>query len=249
MELSVFWRSLRQRWYLVLALAVLTASATFLAAQRVGPTYEASGTVLVFPPSQVPGTEEGATTRGNPYLVLGGVNQARDVLVRALTSTSVADAFGEQFPGTGFEIVPDYTNSAPIILFTVESTTPRTATDALGWLVDQVPAALQDLQAGLDIPAAEKVTAVELTRDERPTTTRKDQIRAALLVAAGLGGTGLLLIALVDGLLGARRRGRATDDAGAAPGAPRSTGRGAEPTGPPSHEQPPTPAGARGHPS
>ena len=55
MEMRVVWRSLRRRWYLVLALAVLTLGATFLVAQRVGETYEATGTVLVFPPSQTEG--------------------------------------------------------------------------------------------------------------------------------------------------------------------------------------------------
>ena len=123
--MRVVWRSLRRRWYLVLALAVLTVGATFLVAQRVGETYEATGTVLVFPPSQAE-DPTGAMTQENPYLALGGVNQARDVVVRALTSKKIADEFGETYPsGTTFEIAPDFTNSAPIILFTVEARDTR----------------------------------------------------------------------------------------------------------------------------
>ena len=100
---------------------------------------------------------------------LGGVGQARDVVVRALTSKQVGDAFGEDYPvGTTYEIVPDYTNSAPIILFTVEAATPDVATEALSSLIDRVPVELEKLQAGLDLPAAQRVTSVVLTRDEVP---------------------------------------------------------------------------------
>ena len=148
MEMRVVWRSLRRRWYLVLALAVLTLGATFLVAQRVGETYEATGTVLVFPPSQTEGPT-GEMSEENPYLSLGGVGQARDVVVRALTSKQVGDAFGEDYPvGTTYEIVPDYTNSAPIILFTVEAATPDVATEALSSLIDRVPVELEKLQIG-----------------------------------------------------------------------------------------------------
>ncbi len=205
MEMRVVWRSLRRRWYLVLALAVLTLGATFLVAQRVGETYEATGTVLVFPPSQTEGPT-GDMSEENPYLSLGGVGQARDVVVRALTSKQVGDAFGEDYPvGTTYEIVPDYTNSAPIILFTVEAATPAVATEALSSLIDRVPVELEKLQSGLDLPAAQRVTSVVLTRDESPAATKKAMIRASLMTMAALGGMGLLLIALVDGWLTGRR--------------------------------------------
>ena len=224
MEMRVLWRSLRRRWYLVLALAVLTVGATFVVAQRVGETYEATGTVLVFPPSQTEGPT-GDMSEENPYLSLGGVGQARDVVVRALTSKEVGDAFGEDYPaGTTFEIVPDYTNSAPIILFTVEAATPDVATEALSSLVDRVPVELEKLQADLDLPAAQRVTSVVLTRDESPTATKKAMIRSALMTMAALGGLGLLLIALVDGWLTRRDpdpEDLAVDDTAEAP-APRS---------------------------
>ena len=201
MEMRVMWRSLRRRWYLVLVLAVLTLGATFLVAQRVGETYEATGTVLVFPPSQTEGPT-GDMSEENPYLTLGGVGQARDVVVRALTSKEVSDAFGKAFPaGTTFELVPYYTNSAPIILFTVEAATPEVATEALSSLIDRVPVELEKLQSGLDLPAAQRVTSVVLTRDESPAATKKAMIRSSLMTMAALGGMGLLLIALVDGWL------------------------------------------------
>lgn len=212
MEMSVLWGSLRRRWYLVLALVVLTLGAMFVVTQRVGPTYEATGTVLVYPPSQS-SMPDGSSTQENPYLTLSGVNQARDVVVRALTSKKVSDEFGETFPvGTTFEIVPDYTNSAPIILFTVEADSPKVATDALESLVSLVPVELSNLQSNLDLPEAERVASTVLTQDEKPQATSKSMIRSAILAGAGVGGAGLMLIALIDSLLLGRR---SPDPAGA----------------------------------
>lgn len=215
MEMSVLWGSLRRRWYLVLALAVLTLGAMYAVTQKVGATYEATGTVLVYPPSQS-SAPDGSSSKENPYLSLGGVNQARDVVVRALTSKEVSDEFGETYPiGTSFEIVPDYTNSAPIILFTVEAATPKVATDALESLVSLVPVELSNLQADLDLPEAERVASTVLTQDQTPQATSKAMIRSAILAGAGVGGAGLMLIALIDGLVMSRRSPDPAADAAA----------------------------------
>ena len=61
------------------------------------------------------------------------------------------------------------------------------------------------MQSALDLPAAQQVTSVVLTRDEVPAATKKAMIRSALMTMAALGGMGLLLIALVDGWLTGRR--------------------------------------------
>jgi hypothetical protein len=213
----------------VLALLVLTLGAMYVVTQRVGKTYEATGTVLVYPPSQS-SMPDGSSTQENPYLTLSGVNQARDVVVRALTSKKVSDEFGETYPlGTSFEIVPDYTNSAPIILFTVEASDPKVATDALESLVSLVPVELGDLQAGLDLPEAERVASTVLTQDETPQATNKAMIRSAILAGAGVSGAGLMLIALVDSLLLGRRN---PDPAGSAAADPDDAAAGPpEPVG------------------
>ena len=228
MEMSVLWGSLRRRWYLVLALLVLTLGAMYVVSQRVGKVYEATGTVLVYPPSQS-SMPDGSSTQENPYLTLSGVNQARDVVVRALTSKKVSDEFGATFPiGTSFEIVPDYTNSAPIILFTVEAGDPTVATEALESLVSLVPVELSDLQSGLDLPEAERVASTVLTQDEQPQATNKAMIRSSILAGAGVGGAGLMLIALLDSLLLGRR---SPDPAGTAAEADEAAAGPPEPVG------------------
>ena len=210
MELRVFWRTVRRRWYLTLVVLALTIGATAYVVADVGPRYEAEGSVLVFPPASSSRSADGRTTTvGNPYLELAGVSQARDVVIRTLKSRTVQTDWGEDFPGMSYEATPDFTNSAPIILITVEGETSRGSTAALDDLMSRVPRILFDLQDGLGLAQNGLVTARTLTQDATPELVRKTQIRAGLLAAAVAGGLGLLLLALMDSLLGARSRARA----------------------------------------
>jgi len=209
-ELRVFWRTLVRRWYLSLVVLALTVGATtYVVRDVVGPTYEAEGSALVFPPATSMKKEGETTTVGNPYLELAGVNQARDVVIRTLKSRTVQTQFAEDFPGTSYEATPDFTNSAPIILFDVEGDTTAGTSAALEELMGRVPQILDDLQGGLGLPQEGLVTARKLTQDSRPAVVRKGQIRAGLMTTAVAGGLGLLLLALVDSLLLARARSRA----------------------------------------
>ncbi len=213
MELKVFWRTLLRRWYLTLAVLALTIGATAYVVGRVGPTYEAEGSALVFPPVSSTQSEGTRKTIGNPYLELAGVGQARDVIIRTMKSRTVQSSWGAAFPGMSYEAIPDFTNSAPIILFTVEGDTADGATAGLDDLMARIPLILDELQDGLGLPPDAYVTARKLTQDTRPAVERKTQIRAGLLTAAVAGGLGLLLLALVDSLLGVRARVRAEQEA------------------------------------
>lgn len=208
MELKVFWRALGRRWYLTLAIVALAVAATYVVVGRVGPTYEAAGSTLVFPPAASTKSDEGVKTAGNPYLDLAGVSQARDIVIRTLTSKSVRDEWGEEFPGMSYEATPDFTNSAPIILFTIEGGTSAGSVAGLQALMERVPDVLDQLQAGLGLTAQDEVTAMPLTQDEVPETVRKSQIRAGILAATVVVALGLLLLALVDSLLMNRRRAK-----------------------------------------
>ncbi len=209
MELKVFWRTLGRRWYLTLVVLALTVGATTYIVGSVGPTYEAEGSALVFPPASSTKSEGTTKAVGNPYLELAGVAQARDVVIRTLKSRSEQTDWGDRFPGMSYEATPDFTNSAPIILFTVEGDTSEGSAAALDDLMARVPVILGNLQNGLGLPQDGFVTARKLTQDTRPAVVRKTQIRAGLLVAAVSGGLGLLLLALVDSLLGVRARNAA----------------------------------------
>lgn len=201
MRLKDFWATLVRRWYLVLTAIVVTVGATFCVLQLVGPTYEAEGSVLVFPPVATVQRETESQTQGNPYLVLNGVSQARDIVIRALTSKAVQDELAEENPGSSFEATPDFTNSAPIILITAEASSADDAIKALAAAMDRVPLVLNDLQAGLNLPSDTLITSRKLLADPQPDAVHKDQIRAGIVAGVVAFGLCLLLIGLLDGLL------------------------------------------------
>ena len=209
MELRVFWRTLRRRWYLTIVVVALTVGATAYVVRDVGPTYEAEGSALVFPPASSIKEEGETAVAGNPYLELAGVNQARDVVIRTLKSRTVQMEWGEDFPGMEYEATPDFTNSAPIILFTVAGGSSDATAAGLDDLLSRVPAILLDLQDGLGLSSEGQVTARKLTQDSRPAVVRKGQIRAGMLAVAATAGLGLLALALIDSLLVSRGRRRA----------------------------------------
>lgn len=204
MRLQDFWTTLMRRWYLALIALVLAIGGTFYIVDKVGPTYEAEGSVLVFPPVATVQRETELQTQGNPYLVLNGVSQARDIVIRALTSKSTLDELADQYPDATFEATPDFTNSAPIILITTDAGSAEEATAALSAIMDRVPKILDDLQSGLDLPSQAMITSRPLVADNEPDAKHSNQIRAGIVAAVLALGIGLLLVGLIDGLLTGR---------------------------------------------
>src|SRR5687768_14672808 len=87
MQLKDLSTTLIRRWYLVLLALVCAAIATFLTVDKVGPTYEAKAAVLLLPPvATVQHGSRSETTVGNPYLLLDGLSQIRDILIRTITA-------------------------------------------------------------------------------------------------------------------------------------------------------------------
>lgn len=235
MRLQDFWTTLVRRWYLALFALVLAIGGTFYIIDKVGPTYEAEGSVLVFPPVATVQRETQLQTQGNPYLVLNGVSQARDIVIRALTSKSTLDELADQYPDATFEATPDFTNSAPIILITTDAGSAEEATAALAAIMDRVPKILDDLQSGLDLPSQAMITSRPLVADNEPEAKHSNQIRAGIVAAVLALGIGFLLVGLLDGLLAGRadrkgpRPGEGNDKTPPRAGggiAPESDGRG-----------------------
>jgi hypothetical protein len=228
-QLKVFWATLLRRWYFVILVLIGTVAASYFVVDKIGPTYEAKGAVLLFPPvtSVQQGSKSG--TVGNPYLMLGGLNNARDIVIRALTAKATREELCQQRSDIGYEAMrsqlckprpsvmyeaaPDFTNSAPIVLITVDAGSATNAVTGLNAVMERIPAVLTDLQEGLNLEGNAEITSLPLVTDRQPDVVHKDQIRAGIVVGAGTLGLGLLMIGLLDGLAGARRsRGTAHAD-------------------------------------
>lgn len=210
MRLKEFWATVARRWYLVLVAILLSLGVTAVVVEKVGPTYQVDGAALIFPPTAKVDRDPQAMTVGNPYLALNGVVLARDIVIRSLTSKSVADEIAGEIPGSTFEATPDVMTNAPIINITVEASTPEDAAETLTAVLDRIPGILTELQAGLDLDQADVITSQPLIADAEAEVLHKDQIRAGIVALAAALGLGLLMIGLLDGLLVSRKRtGRA----------------------------------------
>lgn len=229
MRLKDFWTTLVRRWYFVLIALALAAGGTFYVIDKVGPTYEAEGSVLVFPPVATVQRETELQTQGNPYLVLNGVSQARDIVIRALTSKSIVDELANEYPDSTFEATPDFTNSAPIILITAKAGSAPEATAALSAVMGRVPKILDDLQSGLDLPSQAEITSRPLVADTEPDPVYSSQIRAGIVAAVVALGLGLLLVGLLDGLMTGRAGKKGAPRPGDDKTTPRTPGGGAAP--------------------
>lgn len=193
-----------------MAIALLLAGGgTFLVFDRVGPTHEVEASVLLFPPIRAVEQSDTSVTQGNPYLYLGGLNPARDVLVRKMTSQTVRDALAKNHPEADYEMVPDISTAGPVINLSVSAPTPSEAVAALDALLEQVPEALEELQKGLGITSSAMITSRSLAVAQRPEVVHKAQLRASIVTAAGIMTVAVLAIGLLDGLLLARRTRRA----------------------------------------
>jgi hypothetical protein len=218
-QLKVFGGTLIRRWYLVILGLIFAAIAALLTMDKVGPTYEAKGVMLIMPPVKT--VQQSTGSLGNPYFMLDGLTAIRDIVIGLITAQATHDelchgradptyeamrvALCKPNPSVTYKAEADSTNNAPVILLTVDANSATNATVALNALEERVPRVLSNVQAGLSLQANAQITSIPLSTDTKPATVRKSQIRAGIVAGAGTLALSLLLIGLVDGLLAARR--------------------------------------------
>lgn len=197
--------SLLRRWYIVLFGLLLTSAMCWVVQERVPATYEAKGSMVLMPPSATVGTE------GNPYLYLGGMSEALDVLIRHVTAAETVKRVLDDFPDTTYSVQADRSTSGSIV---VVSAAGATAEDTLGVLqaaLDKVPAALTGMQDELSIADKLRINVRTVVVDNQATKDDQTQTRMMMLAAgAGVVGT-LLFTAMGDGFLRGRNNARDTD--------------------------------------
>lgn len=197
-------RGLLRRWYLVVPGIILTALITVGAWSTITPGYYRSSTQLLLPgANSVP---EGA----NPYLFLGGLAPAADVLVRALGSQNVLNEMAQEHPGVEIKITRDTTTAGPIIVTAVTARSDQDAKDVLGLLVDRTSTVLADFQQAEKIPTQNRMTVIPVTIDNQSVLQQRTRYLGA--AGAAIGGLVLTLFiaGLVDGLAQQRKRRKAS---------------------------------------
>lgn len=199
MNLSETIKSLGRRWYIVLLGFALTLGTGMLIGTKVPTTYEASGSILLMPPESTVGVQ------GNPYLWLGGLNTALDVLVRRTSAIEVSGPLLNKYQDSGLTIIPDRTTSSAIALVTAEAPSPETALQLRDDAMAAIIKTLGVMQDESQVKNDQRIYGDELVIDK--SATPKTKTRLQLLIIVGGGGTfgTLLLAGAIDGWIMDRR--------------------------------------------
>lgn len=194
MYLSDLMASLRRRRWLVLTAVVVAVGLCGGAAKALSPHYESQANVVLIPP------ESTVTKGGNPYLYLGNLSQAVDVLIRAVNSDQARAAVGEDAPDGSYEITADWTTSAPMMILTVKANTSAQVARLQSAVLDQIPVSLAHLQDDLAVPANSRIEAKVVSSDAAPRIDKKSMVQMIGIVGAGSLFVMLLMIAAYDSL-------------------------------------------------
>jgi hypothetical protein len=191
--------SLQRRWYILLAGLIATLAVAYGAFTTIAPSYQAEGRVLLMPPPASVGA------KGNPFLFLGGMGQALDVLVERAGAENVVKPINDAHPGTGYTVTVDYSTSAPVVLITATGKDPAATMAVMKAALQTVPDTLQAMQDQADLRDPLRIQTTTLVVDRAPTKNVKNQLTITIIaVGAGAVGT-VVLTGFIDGWLVQRR--------------------------------------------
>lgn len=202
MYLRDLWASCRRRWGLLLALVILSEGILLGVSSTVEPTYEAEASMVLIPPpsSEIPDL--------NRLLDLGSLGDSVEVLARSMRSADVQEDLEAVAPDAEFEVSPDYSSSAPILLLDASGPDQDETAELLAALLERAPRNLEQLQAGLDIPERSRITQVVVSRDPEPVPDLRSRLRVLGVLAVALVALSAVLVAALDGILLRRSAGR-----------------------------------------
>ncbi len=215
MYLSELLAALRRRWWLV-ALGLVATLALVVVGRMLVPAQEQiQASVLVLPPA--------STTKdvGNPFLALGGLQPAADVLARAMNSGTVQDDLAPRTGTAAYSVNRDTGSSGPILVVQATDRTAAGASAALDRVLNRIPQVFAQLQSATGVTGDATMTVTPLARDTQPVASTKSQVRAMILAGVlGLAAT-VFGTSFIDGLVLRRRslarRRRALRDEPAGP--------------------------------
>jgi hypothetical protein len=197
--------SLLRRWYIMVFGVLLTAGMCWVVQGRVPVTYEAKGSQVLMPPAAT-------VAGGNPYLYLGGLNQALDVLVKQVTAAEAVKPVLDDFPDTEYRVEVDRNSTGSILVISASGPTPNDTLGVLHAALEKIPVVLKDMQDELAITDALRITVRTVVVEGQTTRNDQAQIRLTML-AAGSGMVGTIFLTVVmDDFLNRRKKPRHTED-------------------------------------
>lgn len=200
MEFSEILAQLRRRWWLVLVGVLATGAMAYGTTLAVAAQYTAQSSLVLIPPRTT------ADAPANPFLAIGGLNPAADVLVRALNVGTFHDEHTPAGSSLKYTVSRDTNASGPLLVVDASAPTPQGVMQLLDQVVNQAPVTLAQLQKDVGVQDSVAIRITEVARVAAPTKDTKSQTRALLVVVVfGLAAT-VLLVRLVDTIVSRRVR-------------------------------------------
>ena len=199
-------RALGRRWYVVLVGLLLTAGMVYGAYKASPPEYNARALVLLLP------SEAEVGRRGNPFLLLSGLEQPAGILAAYLSSASARAEVEELSPNAEYEVGLDDSTRGPVIVVDVTDETAMDTLKTLDHLLRRIPEELARMQQDVDVRESAVIGSMQLTVDRQPKADIRGTVRlmiAALVV--GVVVTGVSAFA-IDGLAQRRKPSRRSTD-------------------------------------
>lgn len=187
MNLADTLRGFRRRWYVVLPGIVVALAVALGTWHVVKPQHERTASQVL-----LPGTATLPATSRNPYLFIGGLTDAADVVVRTVGSNNVMNDITSRHPGIKVKVERDPTTAGPVILTTVTATNDREAAAVLQLLLQRAKTTLTHLQTQEGIAPKAQIVATTLSVDNHGKLKQKKR-----LMATGASGAGILLLTLI----------------------------------------------------
>ncbi|MEV7662441.1 hypothetical protein [Paenarthrobacter sp. NPDC089316] len=213
MQVHKIVKSLIRRWFIVVLGLALTAGACFFLQQSAPDNYKAQASLVLLPSTKSVGEA------GNPYLGLGGMSEALDILTRKMSSEEFKESVREKSGASTFTAEADKGTSGAILLITASSHDEDQALKILDTVMNQAPVALTDLQDVLNVPTTSRITTMKLLEDSKAVPEVKARTQLLLVTAAGGTVFTIMLTVLIDGLLLSRKRRKTTEPSASTPGA------------------------------
>jgi uncharacterized protein involved in exopolysaccharide biosynthesis len=200
MQFRTVLASVARRWYVVVAGLLVTAMLCVAVQMNAPDKFKAQASLVLMPSSQSIGEA------GNPYLYLGGMSEALDILIRKLSSQPVKERVTENFGTATYTVEPDRGTNGAILVITANADTPEVTMSFLKAVMDEAPRSLNEMQEALNVAAPARITTMSLLVDRQATPEVKARTQLVLISAAGGAALTLLVAVLLDGLLLTRKR-------------------------------------------
>lgn len=199
---------LRRRWPLTVLAVLGVIGLTFATFSVVKPSYETKASVVLLPP------KGGAAQTLNPYLALGNLGAAVDVLAGTMNTQTVRDQLTKGAPSTEFAVTRDPSASAPFLQIDVTSPDAAQAMRVMRELVALTPQKLQAMQDKASVDSPAYITTSVVSEDPKPQVVQKTRVR--LTAATGLASMiiFLTLVLTLDDWLVRRNKAQGGDSSG-----------------------------------